>query len=78
LQYNWLLDTGRIDDAGQVLASIATKDLPKLARTVWWFEVAWFEARFRGNLVLARKWFDAAPSSAGPPRTDAHDRRQQQ
>jgi hypothetical protein len=66
MRYNWLLDAGRIEEADQVLASIATGNLPKLARTVWWCEVAWFEARFRGDLALARRWFDAAPALSRP------------
>jgi hypothetical protein len=61
LQYNWLIDTGRRQEAGEVLASVLQQDLPPQVRENLQLQMAWFQARFCGNLAAARHWMQASP-----------------
>ena len=60
-RYNWLLDTGQVEEAGKVLHLILSLDLHDVARAGWWLEAAWFEARFRSDSSNARAYFAGVP-----------------
>ena len=62
LRFNWLLDSGRVEEAGKELASILSWPMPEQLRATWWLEAAWVEARFRSDAIAARRWYDSVPT----------------
>jgi hypothetical protein len=58
--YNCAVDSGRIEEAGELLAEIVEgrQQLPDERRPVWLCEAAWFEAAFRQDAAAARKWME--------------------
>jgi hypothetical protein len=66
IRYNWLIDTGRTEDAGITLMSLLNEALPAEIKQSLQLQAAWFEARFRGDLEMARRWMAAAPIDDRP------------
>lgn len=64
MRYNWLIDNGRVEEAGSELDDL----LPRLSnnpfRASWEAEASWFEARFRNNAEAARRWLEQAGDAA--------------
>ena len=61
-RFNWLLDSGRVEEAGPVLAAILSRPMPEPSRATWWLEAAWVEARYRRDIVAAHRWYDPVPT----------------
>jgi hypothetical protein len=58
LRYNWLQDTGQLEEARSVLVWLLSHSLPKAAETSLRMETIWLEARYFGNLDGARATLD--------------------
>lgn len=59
MRYNWLIDSGRAEEASEVLNWLFSSDLPEDLKPIWQLERAWFEARFVRNLSAAKEWLEA-------------------
>jgi hypothetical protein len=62
IRYNFLLDSGRIDEADKVLEWLVSQSSTGEARAIWLLEAPWFQAKFRGDLPAAHQWMDVAPT----------------
>jgi hypothetical protein len=62
IRYNFLLDSGDLEEAGQALEWLAGQRLTGEARAIWLLEAPWFQAKFRGDLPAARQWMEIAPT----------------
>jgi hypothetical protein len=62
IRYNFLLDSGRIDEADKVLEWLVAQRLTGEARAIWLLQAPWFQAKFRGDLPAAHQWMDVAPT----------------
>jgi hypothetical protein len=60
LRYNWLMDSGRIDDAEQELIWLLTQTQPAPLRASWELQAAWITAFHREDGTAASKWLAAA------------------
>jgi hypothetical protein len=69
LYYNWLLDVGQLEKAGEVLDTLVRYEMPDEARAIWGLEAAWYEARHRLNAGRARAGIDATGSRPSTPAT---------
>jgi hypothetical protein len=70
IRYNFLLDSGSLEEAGKALEWLVAQKLAGEARTIWWLEEAWFQSKFRGDLRAASQWMAAAPTHVKTP--DGH------
>lgn len=66
LRYNWLLDSGQIDEAEDQLVSLLLEPCTDEVLREWMLQGAWFAAIFRKDAITARKWFEAGRGSAAP------------
>lgn len=63
MRYNWLLDSGRIDEAEQQLVSLLLQPCPEDVSREWMLQAVWFAAMFRRDAGTARKWLAAGRGS---------------
>lgn len=56
VQYNWLIDTGQIEKAGQLLAVIVENEMPPPSQAIWQLQMAWFKAFYQRDLEAACDW----------------------
>ena len=67
LRYNWLLDSGSVNEAEEELVWLLSRPLPDAVRGTWEFVAAWFSAFYRQDGAAARKWMAAAGPRATRP-----------
>jgi hypothetical protein len=56
VRYNWLIDTGQIESAGQLLTVIVESEMPPRAKAIWQTQMAWFKAFYQHDLAAACEW----------------------
>jgi hypothetical protein len=66
-RYIYLVDTGEVASAGEVLNWLLDFDFPAPARESWCLQAACFNARRARDLESAKAWFEAAPKIGRTP-----------